>query len=378
MRWTVIQNRMKDKIVIGIFTLMLCCGCLLTSCRDEGEAYASPAGKLDLKLMLQLPQQISVTTRGANDQTLNGYTITDVRAFQFPTSGGTEKTSYYSSATADWAEVKENEGLQIKTGNNDFDAVDCSFYFAVNAGDKLENITTIGGLQGAALALSDFSTDLVNVEPAVFVCGPVVYKQVAGATSKPVALLARLARMHAKLTVNYTVTSGLTITAARVENIPAMLYPFPNAATTPEPSAVTSPATPEYTTTTLSLSPTTNTFSIFLPENLRGNGKASTQSGKNVAANGPDGTLDLCTCIVLEGTYNYYPDEADKAPINVEYRFYPGADMIRNYNIERGKHYTMDVKLTGANSADARVTVTNGNVFMITDPDELEYPDIEF
>jgi hypothetical protein len=62
----------------------------------------------------------------------------------------------------------------------------------------------------------------------------------------------------------------------------------------------------------------------------------------------------------------------------VEYRFYPGADMIRNYNIERGKHYTMDVKLTGANSADARVTITDGNVFMITDPDELEYPDIEF
>ncbi|MCD8184070.1 MAG: hypothetical protein LUE99_14465 [Bacteroides sp.] len=106
-----------------------------------------------------------------------------------------------------------------------------------------------------------------------------------------------------------------------------------------------------------------------MPENIRGNGTATIEAGKNITTNGPSGSLDNCTCIILKGTYDYYPDDATSAPISVEYHFYPGADMIRNYDIERGKHYTMTVNLKGANSADARVEITDGNVFTIADPD---------
>lgn len=49
--------------------------------------------------------------------------------------------------------------------------------------------------------------------------------------------------------------------------------------------------------------------------------------------------------------------------------------MIRNYDIERGKHYTLTLDLKGANSADARVTITDGNVFTIADPDDVTHKD---
>lgn len=39
--------------------------------------------------------------------------------------------------------------------------------------------------------------------------------------------------------------------------------------------------------------------------------------------------------------------------------------------MERGKHYTLTVNLQGANSSDARVSVTNGNVFAFDDPDNV-------
>lgn len=380
---TMIGHRLKNGIASGVTCLLLSVACLLYSCGDGIEDRELPSALVGLDLVLQLPEQISVETRAG--ETLNGYTITDVRIFQFPASGGsfadgttTFKMGYYSSATNGWAETDATTGkLKINTGSSDFVDEDCVFYIIVNAGDKLAGITTKAGLQAAALSLSDFSADLVTTEPAVFAYGPVSYKKTPGQTSNPIALLAKLNRMHGKLTVNYTAASGITLTGARVENIPATLYPFPTAKITPAPSTTVSPAVPDYTVTNITLSG--NTFSVYLPENLRGNGTATTQGGKNMPANGPGGTLELCTCVVLEGTYNYYPGASPaKDPISVEYRFYPGADMIRNYNIERGKHYTMNVNLTGANSADARVTITDGNVFTITDPEEIEYPDIEF
>ncbi|MCM0370871.1 DUF4906 domain-containing protein [Bacteroides fragilis] len=112
-------------------------------------------------------------------------------------------------------------------------------------------------------------------------------------------------------------------------------------------------------------------FSFYLPENLKGSGTATTEPDKNRPAKGPGGSLGGCTCVVLRGTYNYYPDTAGSEPIDVEYRFYLGLDMIRNYDVERGKHYTLTVNLQGANSSDARVSVTNGNVFAFDDPDNV-------
>lgn len=380
---TTVGYELKKGMFPGAVCLLLWLVCLLNSCKGAEVEMELTYGNAELRLVLQVPEQINVTTRA--DQTLGDYKIKDVRVFQFPPDGskfadGSDyKMGYYTSVTNGWAEADPTTGgLKINTNSSDFVNENCVFYILVNAGDKLAGVITKAGLQAAVLSLADFSTDIVTTEPAVFTYGPVAYAKASGMTSKPIALLAKLGRMHAKLTVTYTVASGIEITAVCVENIPTELYPFPTVAITPAPSTSASPAVPDYIDKDITLSSGTTTFSIYLPENLRGNGTSTTQDGKNLPTNGPGGMLDLCTCVVLSGTYNYYPGEVGKEPIAVEYRFYPGADMIRSYDIGRGKHYTMKVNVTGANSADARVTITDGNVFTIIEPDEMEYPDMEF
>lgn len=371
------ENKAKGGIALLMIFLVLSGGILLSACYEEKNICEISPDCLDLKLMLQLPEQVEVSTRvTGNEQALRGYTITDVRVFQFPDNGSAMKMGYYSAATDSWAEQKDGL-LLVQTGSDDFNDESCSFYIVVNAGDKLAGVTDKAGLEAAELPLANFSTDLSTIEPAVFSYGPVPYTKIEGSTSKPVALLAKLVRMYARLTVNYTTASGITINSARIEGVPSKLYPFPTTETTPTLSET-------YTMQEIPTSGITSPFSLYLPENLRGNGIATTEEGKNLSQNGPSTSstsarsLDNCTCVVLKGTHDYYPDDANSDPIGVEYRFYLGSDMIRNYDVERGKHYTLTVNLKGANSADARVEITDGNVFTILNPDEVEYPDIEF
>ena len=394
-----LKDKRKKRGIPGIPLIGLICCCLLCACGQEEPLPVSGPGYLKLQLMLQLPQQVSILTRATDTGITDGndgtsYTITDVRVFQITATAMTMK--YYAETGGDfipvtggdpWAKV-ESDMLTVYTNDDDFTDTDCSFYIVVNAGSTFPTVSSLNDLQQVALDLAT-PADIATIEPVFFSCGPVSYKKESGSTAKPIQFIAKLTRMHAKLTVDYTTQPGVTINEVKIENVPQQLFPLPNK-TADYRTPTQSDKLYQSLTLTPAIHPTkadTYTFSTFLPENIRGSGIATLEPEKNKATCGPvtvpgaspeKRNVTNCTCIVLTGTYDYYPDDNTSIPINVEYRFYPGADMIRSYNIERGKHYQMDINLLGANSADARVTITDGNVFTILDPDDTKGDKIEF
>ena len=46
--------------------------------------------------------------------------------------------------------------------------------------------------------------------------------------------------------------------------------------------------------------------------------------------------------------------------------------LVTDYNIYRDYHYKLTVNIAGPNSADLRVTITNGNVAVFDDVDNVE------
>ena len=84
----------------------------------------------------------------------------------------------------------------------------------------------------------------------------------------------------------------------------------------------------------------------------------------------PDGKLTGCTYLTLKGTYKYSSSHANG--IKVEYRFYLGDNLTNNYNIQRDHHYDLTINIKGANSADLRVKITDGNVAVFDDVDTIE------
>lgn len=350
----------------------LCLGWLmcvvLAACVKDVPVPESAISSSDLGLSLHLgfPDPLTVTTRA--NPVKNGIELTDVRVLQFPVAGGDDvKNKLYSEAEngAPWY-TQESGGalITVNTGSNDFTNVNCRFYIVANAGTDLSAVATENNLKSSSLSFTDITS-----EPDILTFGPVDYTKVEGAT-KPVALLAKLCRSYAKVTVKYTLATGIEITSVDIENVPDKIYPFPEVAADGSSPSVS----PVGYLSTFSITPAGDSKEVtfYMPENLKGNGSATTGADKNLPAKGPGGTLEGCTCIVLKGTYDYYPGDAGSAPIGVEYRFYPGSDMVRNYDVERGKHYMLTINLKGANSADARVNITDGNVFTFDDPDNVD------
>ena len=53
----------------------------------------------------------------------------------------------------------------------------------------------------------------------------------------------------------------------------------------------------------------------------------------------------------------------------MEYCIYLGGNLMNDNNVQRGYEYNLNVQISGANSGDVRVTITNGNVVVF---DEVE------
>ena len=382
----------------------VCCLSLLlfSACTtDTNLPDAEQADRLPLSLQMELPKQLTVVVTRAGEgkattgnPTRNGIEIKKVRVMQFDQTAPDEDTynirKTYSKettgTTTDWFTQTDGGLITINTSTTTFWNRTSKFYIIANA-KELHSTSSGDGTdisetaKEAVLPTAYFTfpeSDVTGTEePGILAYGPVAYTEKTGTGSgdaKPVAIFARLKCAYAKVTVNYTAGTGVSITALRVENIRTRIYPFPATGNSP---------TDAFMNVDLTVNAGQTTYSFFMPENLRGNGTSTTAKEKNQPDNGPTQSgsarnLDYCTCIVLTGTYNYYPNNTPENaanPISVEYRFYPGADMIRNYDIERGKHYTLTLDLKGANSADARVTITDGNVFTIADPDDVTHKD---
>lgn len=117
---------------------------------------------------------------------------------------------------------------------------------------------------------------------------------------------------------------------------------------------------------------TTNNVTFYMADNLRGIGTSTTAQGKNSVTNAPSASLGGYTCVTFEGKYKYA--SAHTGEVGVKYRFYLGQNLINDYNIRRGYAYALTITVSGANSADLRVSITDGNVVVfdrVTEIDEI-------
>lgn len=349
-------------------------GCLLAiamclpACTGSVEPeVGGDASSLRLCLSLALPQAITVEPR--DGVTVNGVTVTDVRVLQFASDGSLKSNKQYNNQTETKITTDATTGLPtVTTDDTDFEDVSSRFYIVINPGDDLKDVPTdpdtdtsfSSFAESTFLAYTHTEADITSA-PQIMVYGPYEYTTTTTTGKKALQLLAKMQHIGARIDVSWTIPAdvNLTITSAEVENIPDKYYLY------------TQPAASLTYKEAQTIFFSGNSFTFYMPENKKGTGKGTTQQEKSMTEKGPGGTLADCTCIVLKGTYKYKAD--DTAPIEVEYRFYPGADMINNYDIERGKSYQLDITLSGVNSTDARVSITDSNVFSIGDPSGVDH-----
>ena len=90
------------------------------------------------------------------------------------------------------------------------------------------------------------------------------------------------------------------------------------------------------------------TFTWYLPENYQGKGTGQTQWEKDATHAPNNGTK--CTYIEIKGFY-----KIDGLVNAVTYHVYLGENAIDDYNIYRGKHYTVTTTVKGQHRVDTRI-----------------------
>lgn len=100
--------------------------------------------------------------------------------------------------------------------------------------------------------------------------------------------------------------------------------------------------------------PAAGTYTWYLAENRRGTGTGSTSFDKSEQT-APGGQGQYCTYIDLQGEYTF----ADGQKADLSYKFYLGANVTSDYNVRRNNIYDMTVRITGANAADTRISITS-------------------
>lgn len=378
---------------IAVTLLPACFITLLAGCSAEDMPAHTPgtADKIPLEILLKQPDGLTVEANGSRantSATLEGITISDVWVVQFNATGEAAclACKYYSSGINNI----DNYKAQVTTGN-DFSNVESNFYIIVNAGASFltadDTSITEDSLKKKAVKTADSSGPIFDTSnaPLQLVAGPVKFKPIAStetgitknaSESKGVqaVLLAPLERPYAKLEIKYT-SSGkgtFTPTSLKIKNLPKSLYVCKGEGTYPATGDISDAEQTIWSSG--STWEATDPQTCYIGENLRGSGTATIAKEKGIAAKGPGGTLTGCTYITLTGTYKYASGHA--AGITVAYTIYLGGDLISDYNLQRNNLYAITIHIGGANSADIRVAVTNGNVGYYEEVKEVK-PDYE-
>jgi uncharacterized protein (TIGR02145 family) len=151
------------------------------------------------------------------------------------------------------------------------------------------------------------------------------------------ALDCQLYRNVAKLTLEITnaANSGLKINSVQLCNVPDRLYHADQLRASNPPVTVTQPGVFNFPLDACVVNAGDNMKSIsyFLPRNCKGTNTASTEAGKN--RNIPAGA----TYVEIQANLD------DGTPML--YRFYPGANMINDFNIEPNHHYVLPLTFNG-------------------------------
>ncbi len=406
----------------------------ITACHKDAnsnEAEDTPQSAR-FSFILKLPGELSVDSRAEGSvPSLSGIPFNDVWVLQYKVETGNTTTlsaaKYYTGESIT-GEAQSDYLVIVPTGDGGSNAYftneESRFYIIVNGGiellgeqaadgsaPELSTIQTNYNSEASIRSLlqsipASIATDpgLLAVENGIdFKPGTTDAADAGGAASIPIR--ATLVRTYARIDVCYQNTKPedgkFTPTDAVLVNQPTHLALFSaEGKNTPYPpvsvGADVEASQNHISTTEVSLKngdwtanpwqerteTDKNALTFYTSENLRGQGIATTYSGKSQSGNGPGtgGSLEGCTHLILRGTYRYRTgfDATSKDPIystdgiGVEYKIYLGGNLTNDYNVRRNMHYTVTVNIGGANSADARVTITDGNVIVFDDSDTIE------
>lgn len=351
---------------------------LLTSC-DASLPVADDANLDEVIIQLALPDPLEVTTKAEGDM-FNDLPITNVWVLQY--AKGTNvllKAGKYS---------KDNIGTEsrgvINVTTSGFMGVDSYFYVIANGGnDFFIQSDTLVGEGKTPITVADLKKKTKKLDnytsiPTFATADSIVLTSVDIKKNGGKAILvAPLERAFAQVTVRWNKTSSfsgaLSIKEVKVCNVPKAMAAYARGGGAisdkyPEVKDENITATTTITTGTLGEG---SPQQFFMPENLRGMGNINnTFADKNMPGKGPgeSGSLDGCTFILMSGEYKYLlAGGGYSSPIQVQYKIYLGGNLTNDYNIQRGYLYEMTVNISGANSADVRVTITDGRVVVFDD-----------
>ena len=360
---------MKNKIIIYVSVLLTFILChLVTGCSTSKEDISTDS----FLFCVQRPQSIDVETKA---ELINGSERTEIsNAWIVQYTADSNNLLHCVYTESGFNEINNGYMVEIKPIDNDFTVTASDFYIILNGGSELlKNFKEEIDHSRAALArkICPRPTDIIT-RPSLLTAGPASYTESTEVTK--IVFVSRVYRAFAKFSLNVKFPTSkdiFVVSDATVTNIPKSMALYTgNNASYPDINDI------ETTPIKLAGVSTSGTASFYMPENIRGTGASLTFQGKNVASNGPGGNLDGCTYLTLKGKYYYDKTQSGGSyvqdPIDVEYRFYLGSNLTNDYNIRRDHHYNLTINLKGANSADLRVTITNGNVAVFDEVETIE------
>ncbi len=319
-------------------------------------------------LSLTVPAMIGETRAGTDASDVEK-AIDDVWVLQYLTADG----KLFDGKAQHFTASEITDTSSGKTVSASLDDAASTVYVIANVGAAYADFAE----DKVPQTLTDFEK-LSYTFPAVFAEGeltsgtlPMVGSTTieAGATSVPVTLKRMVAKIDFTITVDASAPSDLKLTSAHLEYV-SNKTAF-KAGPTTLPTARVQPAAADANffdaasdktfvygtakTIDVSKSPTTPptggaTLTWYVPENLAGQKSGLTSAKQKGPANAPD---DYCTRIVVKGTATYQ----GTANTEVSFYIYPGADAIKDFNIERNKIYTITSNIKNVNKGDNRVQV---------------------
>lgn len=334
-------------------------------------------GSDSLVIKLRVPDPLEVTTKGG---ALDGITITNVWVLQYvdaDTDGKPRMMTEFKDSQI--GGTLANHTILVTTSG--FVKENSKFYVLANSGDDFftadeKNNRNVTEEQLAAKTKSIIIG--VTNEPTFLTAKPVSLKKDSIKEDGKAVIVAPLDRAFARVKVEWAKSAGLDaigqvkMKKIEVTNLPKNMavyaraggeigskYPGVNETN----MQLTAKSILDYTDDNNSYWEAGQSQNFYMAENIRGMGTATSFADKNKAENGPGGNLDGCTFISLSGTFAYKLSSTSYSnPIDIQYKIYLGGNLMNDYNIQRGYSYELKVYISGANSADVRVTITNGNV----------------
>lgn len=353
---------------------------LLAGCSEESVETSE-----ELRLVLKLPPELTVDTRGA----INNIPVNTIWVLQYATESGTStlKQKAFFTIPANSQENPDPQTIEVNTKNDDVVFVQAESRFYVIANVEQSFLSSFTGTEAELKAKTVAFSGYRN-KPSLLTSGPLEYTP---DPKKPgvIPLVVPLRRAYATISLSWNKKgdladaknpSNLVVKSVSLYNVPANMALYTRGggsikdkypADKDGPTAITSTDGTQITT---DLSPS-SPCEFYMPENLRGMGTAASFMEKSISAKGPDGKLDYCTYIKLSGEYKH---AGASAPIGVNYLLHLGGNLMTDYNIRRDYLYNLTVNISGANSADVRVTITDGNVVMFDAVEVLPVNNVVF